>query len=157
LVEHASLKSPSQPPGSFENIQAPRNGGAWGCPGKGKFPAAKTGAYFSVARSVWNPRKPKDLFWMDKSLRKLPPSLCGSPGSASGPCISRRVLTAGNLSFPGQRKGTLPPCVQFSHSFPLKKGAKESSVCIRVHPCPNKSREAGGVKGEGTNGLYLEF
>jgi hypothetical protein len=34
-------------------------------------------------------------------------------------------LTAGNLPFPGQRKRPLPPCVQFSHSFSLKKGAQE--------------------------------
>jgi hypothetical protein len=75
---------------------------------------------------------------MDKSLRKLSTSLCGSPGSASGPCISRRVLTAGNLPFPGQRKRPLAPGVPFSHSLPLKKGAKEESVGIRVHPCPIK-------------------
>ena len=112
---------PPSPPRSCEKIQAAGNWGAWGCPGKGKIPAVKTGVFFSVARSVFNPRKPYgSLVCIYKSFRKLPASLCGSPGSASRPCISRRVLAAGIFPFPGQRKRLLLLPHNFFTASPLE-------------------------------------
>ena len=58
-----------------------------------------------------------------KSFRKLPTSLCGRPGSASRPCISRRVLTAGIFPFPGQHKRPLPPGSIFSQLLSSRRKA----------------------------------
>jgi hypothetical protein len=71
----------------------------------GQIHAAKTGAGFSVAQAVFNPRRLKRLsLGIYSGLRKLPVSLCGGPGSASKSIFTRPLFGGMNLPLPRATK-----------------------------------------------------
>jgi hypothetical protein len=137
---------PPSPPRSCEKIQAAGNWGSWECPGEGKFPAAKTGAYFSVARSVSNSPKPKDpLFGFirvsasaDVALRK------------TGQCFTALYLPPGfdgrKFPLPRATKEAFAPGSFFSQLPPSRKRVRVRGTRMNTETHGAGIKQIGDIK-----------